>query len=93
MKNSMVSKDTIKGASGLGQIVSQHIKNYLSAHEGQMPAPGLYKRILTEVEKPLILSILDSVNGSQVKAAKILGLSRNTLRKKIEELKIKVNAA
>jgi two-component system nitrogen regulation response regulator GlnG len=78
-----------KNACGLGQVVAQHIKAYLVAHEGQMPASGLYKRILTEVEKPLLISILDAVNGSQVKAAKILGLSRNTLRKKIEELNIK----
>jgi DNA-binding protein Fis len=89
----MVYKEQVKGTSGLGQLVSQHIQTYLSAHEGQMPAPGLYKRILNEVEKPLLLSILGAVNGSQVQAAKILGISRNTLRKKIEELNIKVHAA
>jgi len=86
MKQTLVK--TEKSASGLGQLVSQHLKNYLSAHEGQMPAPGLYKRILNEVEKPLIVSILDAAGGSQVKAAKILGMSRNTLRKKIQELNI-----
>ncbi len=92
MKKTVVDEQ-VKVASGLGQLVSQHIQNYLLAHEGQMPAPGLYKRILTEVEKPLVISILDAVGGSQVKAAKILGISRNTLRKKIEELNIKVHAA
>lgn len=79
--------------SGLSKIVNDHLASYLHAHEGQLPTPGLYKRILHEVEKPLILSILDIVGGSQVKAAKVLGLSRNTLRKKLEELDIKANAA
>lgn len=89
----MPNKLNNNGASGLGQLVSQHITNYMIAHQGQLPAPGLYKRILNEVEKPLLVSILEAVDGSQVQAAKVLGMSRNTLRKKIEELKIKVDAA
>ena len=90
----MVSGSNIKGFSGgLSQLVKEHLSVYLNAHEGQMPAPGLYKRILHEVEKPLLVSILEAVDGSQVQAAKILGMSRNTLRKKIEELNIKANAA
>lgn len=91
MMTRMQEKVITKNSSGLSQLVSQHIKTYLLAHEDQMPAPGLYKRIISEVEKPLIISILSAVKGSQVKAAKILGLSRNTLRKKIEELNIKVH--
>lgn len=87
-----MERENLKTASGLGQVVSQHIKTYMMAHEGQMPDPGLYKRIINEVEKPLIVSVLDAVKGSQVKAAKVLGLSRNTLRKKIEELKINEHA-
>lgn len=78
--------------TGLSQLIQEHLRAYLKAHEGQMPAPGLYKRILQEVEKPLVVSILEAVDGSQVQAAKILGISRNTLRKKIEELNIKAHA-
>ena len=79
--------------TGLSKLVSDHLNEYLSAHEGQLPAPGLYKRVLQEVEKPLILSILEVVEGSQVKAAGVLGISRNTLRKKLEELDIKANVS
>ncbi|MBP6986138.1 MAG: hypothetical protein KBB83_06065 [Alphaproteobacteria bacterium] len=79
--------------AGLGDVVHEHIKAYFLAHEGQLPASGLYKRILVEVEKPLLIAVLESVKGSQVKAAKILGLSRNTLRKKIEELHISKHAS
>lgn len=78
---------------GLGDVVSQHIKAYFLAHEGQLPATGLYKRILVEVERPLFIATLEAVRGSQVKAAKLLGMSRNTLRKKLEELNINRNDA
>ena len=57
---------------------------------GGLPAPGLYKRILREIEKPLILQSLSATKGNQIKAAKLLGLNRNTLRKKIVELDIQV---
>lgn len=89
----IVKNEQGNNSTGLGQVVAQYLHNYFQAHEGQMPSPGLYKRILIEVEKPLMLSVLEAVGGSQVKASKILGLSRNTLRKKLEELNITVHAA
>jgi DNA-binding protein Fis len=49
----------------------------------------VYKSILNEVEKPLIEAILERVGGNQVKAAKMLGINRNTLRAKIKKLGIK----
>lgn len=79
--------------TGLSKLVKDHLTHYFQAHEGQLPAPGLYKRVLQEVEKPLIVSILEAVEGSQVKAAKVLGISRNTLRKKLEELDIETNVS
>jgi two-component system nitrogen regulation response regulator GlnG len=75
---------------GLGEAVARQLRSYFSAHEGGLPAPGLYNRVLKEIEKPLILQSLFATNGNQIKAAKLLGLNRNTLRKKIRELDIQV---
>jgi two-component system nitrogen regulation response regulator GlnG len=53
------------------------------------PEDGLYDRVLAEVEKPLIELTLDATKGNQIKAAAILGINRNTLRKKIQTLNIR----
>jgi DNA-binding protein Fis len=50
----------------------------------------LYNTLLQEFERPLITLTLKETNGNQIEAAEILGLNRNTLRKKIQELKIQV---
>ena len=55
-----------------------------------MPPPGLYERVLREVERPLISLTLSATRGNQLKAAHLLGLNRNTLRKKIRDLNIPV---
>ena len=73
----------------LSVSVETHIRRYFDALNGDMPAPGLYNRILREVEEPLIIATLAITRGNQLKAADILGLNRNTLRKKIRELSIK----
>jgi two-component system nitrogen regulation response regulator GlnG len=75
---------------GLGSAVERHINDYFVAHKGAMPAAGLYDRILREVERPLIVATLVATRGNQIKAAHVLGLNRNTLRKKIRELDIPV---
>ncbi len=51
----------------------------------------LYKFIIETVEKPLIERTLERTYGNQIKAAKLLGINRNTLRDKIKRLKIDVN--
>ena len=73
----------------LSESVDAHIRRYFEALKGGMPAPGLYSRVLREVEYPLILATLEVTRGNQVRAADILGLNRNTLRKKIKDLNIK----
>jgi len=78
------------GAEGLADAVERHIKDYFTAHKGGLPAAGLYDRVLREVERPLIVQTLDATRGNQIKAAHLLGLNRNTLRKKIRELDIPV---
>jgi two-component system, NtrC family, nitrogen regulation response regulator GlnG len=77
-------------SNGLSEAVEGHIRDYFTAHEGTLPPPGLYDRILKEVERPLIALTLGATRGNQLKAADLLGLNRNTLRKKIRELNIPV---
>ena len=66
------------------------MKKYFDAHPHELPPPGLYDRILKEVERPLITLSLMATRGNQIKAAQMLGLNRNTLRKKIRELGIEI---
>ena len=55
-----------------------------------MPPPGLYHRILREVEEPLVNAALAATRGNQIKAAELLGVNRNTLRKKIKDLDLRI---
>jgi two-component system nitrogen regulation response regulator GlnG len=75
---------------GLSAAVEHHIRDYFAAHKGGLPSAGLYNRVLREVERPLIVLTLGATRGNQIKAAHLLGLNRNTLRKKIRELDIPV---
>ena len=74
--------------------LSVAVENYLSSHFASfgddLPPPGLHGRILRDVERPLILAALGATGGNQIRAAELLGLNRNTLRKKIRELDIEV---
>ncbi len=72
----------------LSQTVRLHLDQYFDYHEDGLPPPGLHTRILREIERPLIQKVLSVTNGNQVKSAELLGLNRNTLRKKIRELEI-----
>jgi two-component system, NtrC family, nitrogen regulation response regulator GlnG len=76
----------------LEKTVAAHLRQYFAAHSGDdLPPPGLYDRILPLIEKPLIEMTMRSTGGNQVKAAFVLGINRNTLRKKISELGIDVD--
>ncbi len=73
----------------LSMSVEKHLKKFFKLHKDKLPTAGLYTRILSEVERPLISICLNATKGNQIKASKLLGLNRNTLRKKIKELEIK----
>ena len=75
----------------LGASVEKHLKQYFDSHKNSLPATGLYDRIVREVERPLIIKTLDLVGGNQLKAAELLGINRNTLRKKIIYLDIQLS--
>lgn len=74
----------------IAQSVEENMRRYFSGFGEELPPPGLYHRVLEEVEYPLILAALTATRGNQIKAADLLGLNRNTLRKKIRELGVTV---
>ena len=75
---------------GLSGAVEIHLRDYFAAHRDDLPSAGVYDRVLREVERPLITLTLAATRGNQIKAAEVLGLNRNTLRKKIRELDIPI---
>lgn len=86
--------EPLKGGAGEGErlsaSVARHLQRYFDLHGGQLPPPGVYQRILREVEAPLIEIALDATGGNQARCADLLGINRNTLRKKITDLDIRV---
>jgi two-component system nitrogen regulation response regulator GlnG len=74
----------------LGAAVELHLKRYFNMHGESLPPPGLHERVLREVELPLIALTLSATRGNQLRAAELLGINRNTLRKRIRELDIPV---
>ncbi len=74
----------------LGASVARHLQRYFDLHGGQLPPAGVYDRILHEIEVPMIEIALDATGGNQAKCADLLGINRNTLRKKITDLDIRV---
>jgi two-component system nitrogen regulation response regulator GlnG len=76
--------DTLMGS------VERHLATYFAGFADGLPPPGLYHRILRDVETPLIGAALAATRGNQIKAAELLGVNRNTLRKKIRDLDIQV---
>ena len=77
----------------IGQAVEHYLQRYFASFGGGLPPSGLYQRVLAEVEFPLILASMTATRGNQIKAAELLGLNRNTLRKKIRELGVNVYRA
>lgn len=77
-------------SENLSSAIEKHIRSYFDAHDDGLPPSGLYERILKEVERPLIALTLEATNANQIKASQVLGLNRNTLRKKIRDLNIPV---
>lgn len=75
----------------LGVCVKHHIKKFFETQDKDFLSTNVYKYVMEEVEKPLIEVVLEVTKGNQLQAAKILGLNRNTLRKKITELKIRID--
>ncbi len=75
-----------EGEGGLEAAVRYHLERYFTAHGDELPAGGLYERVLREMERPLLDIAMRAVGHNQLRAAKLLGINRNTLRKKLVSL-------
>jgi two-component system nitrogen regulation response regulator GlnG len=74
----------------LTDAVDRHLQALFAAHGDRLPPDGMYDRVISEVERPLLLLALGATRGNQLRAARLLGLNRNTLRKKIKDLDVPV---
>lgn len=84
------SNPQVRDAGTLSDSVETHLRQYFAAHGDDLPPPGLYHRILRELERPLFELSLAATKGNQIKTAELLGLNRNTVRKKLRDLDIDV---
>jgi len=82
--------DEPRSEEGLSAAVERHLASYFATFGDDLPPPGLYHRILREIEHPLLSVTLAATRGNQIRAADLLGVNRNTLRKKIRDLDIQV---
>jgi DNA-binding protein Fis len=73
---------------GISTLFKEYLDTYFSAHSDLEPPAGLYERIMNEIEPQIILSSLAYTGGNRLKAADILGINRNTLRKKMIQYNI-----
>jgi two-component system nitrogen regulation response regulator GlnG len=74
----------------LSETIERYLANHFASYGRELPPPGLYDRMLQHLERPLLMAALAATRGNQIRAAALLGLNRNTLRKKIRDLDIQV---
>jgi len=77
-------------AKDLSEQVERYLAGYFSGFGKELPPPGLYDRVIRQVELPLLTAALAATRGNQIRAAELLGLNRNTLRSRIRALDIRV---
>ena len=73
------------GEGGLAAAIDAWARGLFAAHPGALPPDGLIERVLAEIEPRILAHALAATGGNQVRAAKLLGVNRNTLRKKLNE--------
>ena len=82
--------DAMSEAKSLMELVERHLATYFAGFGRELPPPGLYDRIIRQVEVPLLTTALSATRGNQIRAAELLGVNRNTLRSRIRDLDIQV---
>lgn len=68
----------------IAACMRRSLNRYFKDLDGETPSE-VYSMVLSAVEKPLLVYILDRAEGNQTRAADMLGINRNTLRKKMRE--------
>jgi two-component system nitrogen regulation response regulator GlnG len=77
-----------KDYKSFSSSIESSLDRFFEMHAENSPDSGLYERVINEVEKILIQKTLNHVGGVQINASRILGINRNTLRKKMKSLNI-----
>ncbi len=72
----------------LAEAVKRSLERYYRDMDGETPT-AIYEMVLKNIEKPMIETVLGFAEGNQSLAASMLGINRNTLRKKMQQLRIK----
>ena len=90
--NTRSDSDTARDPGGasksLAAFAESWLLRYFASFAPELPPPGIYQRVIREVEAPAILAALAATGGNQLKAAELLGINRNTLRTRIRDLGI-----
>jgi two-component system nitrogen regulation response regulator GlnG len=73
---------------GFSKTIEKSLEKYFAFHQDESIPPGLYERVMREVEMAVFAMTLKHSKGNRLRAAKILGINRNTLRKKMIKLKM-----
>ncbi len=82
-----LSADDGRGRKPLRDCAEQALRGYFSTVNGRDVA-GLYEFVLSEVEVPLLRTVLEHAGGNQTRAAEMLGINRGTLRKKLRQYRL-----
>ena len=77
--------DVLINENDMARYVRRAVKDYFRDLDGEEPCCGMFNMVMNCVEKPLIEIVLEHVGGNQTRAAEMLGINRNTLRKKMIE--------
>ena len=77
--------DGLINENDMARYVRKSLKEYFRDLDGEEPCFGMFSMVMSCVEKPLLEIVLEQVGGNQTRAAEMLGINRNTLRKKMLE--------
>lgn len=84
MQNPKTSKIQTDNKCSLKELVERYLRDFVTEHQGCLPEGEFHELVLQQVEKPLIDICLEICNDNQTRAAQLLGMNRNTLKKKIK---------